>query len=105
MKRRDLLKGVGAGSVLVAAGGKLVELQGATVLAAGSQKNYTFVSVDKNEDSGDFLLLNGAGRFDDQGVSGGGSFTHFHPDFSVKANGYWTARRRISFKAKGTLGS
>lgn len=105
--RREFIKKAGAASVAVAS----VPLLAGPADAGERRRglNYRWMSVSRNADQSEQVVMNGNGLVNRRQVTGGGNFIHVQlggpPPLPLLGTGTWRARKLVSLEVPGTFGT
>lgn len=105
--RREFIKKAGAASLAVAT----VPFLAASAEAGERQRglNYRWMSVSRNPEQTEQIVMNGDGLANRNQVTGGGNFIHVQlggpPPLPLLGTGTWRARKLVSFETIGTFGT
>lgn len=105
--RREFVKKAGVGSLALASIPLFANA------AEGDDRrrglNYRWMSISRNPDETEQIVMNGDGRVNSRRVTGGGNFIHVElggaPPFPLLATGTWRAKKLVSLDIIGTFGT
>jgi hypothetical protein len=113
MRRRDLLRTAGLGSIAAAGLPSLLQLTVSPVSAQSAETEFQFVGLSTAGMVGaveHFIAATGNGTISGSTVDGGGAFTHYDNAAvglpkPILGSGTWRATRLLGYKEVGTFGS
>lgn len=112
MQRREFLKRVGQGSVVLTSAPALAHLLSRSAFAQGGTTNYHFLAFSSAGIVGDVdhrVSMVGDGMVAPGNVTGGGAFVHFDnapaAPKPILGTGSWKAKRLVSYQEFGTWGA
>jgi hypothetical protein len=100
MRRRDFISKAAATPIMFTSISELTPKHLISSLRTG-RINFRFVAVCKQHRTADLVIINGAGNFNENEVTGGGTFTYIHPTGTmpspVHGFGAWEAAKLQKF--------
>lgn len=105
--RRDFIKKAGLGALVL---GSIPLIASGTEAADQQQRlNYRWMSISRNPDETEQIVMNGDGLVNRRHITGGGNFIHVElegaPPLPLLGTGTWRARRLVSLDIIGTFGT
>lgn len=105
--RREFVKKAGVGSLALASIPLLASAAEADERRRGL--NYRWMSISRNPDQSEQIVMNGDGLVNRRRVTGGGNFIHMElggpPPLPLLGTGTWRARKLVSLDIIGTFGT